>query len=829
MATVFLATDLRHGRQVAIKALHPEIAAVLGPSRFAREISLVAQLTHPNVVPLHDSGSVGAIAFFVMPFVDGPSLRTKLRETGRLGVAEAVGIALEIADALEYAHGKGIVHRDIKPENVLLAAGHAIVADFGIARTIEVVAGELITTGGLAIGTPAYMSPEQLAGSESIDGRSDIYSLGLVLYEMVVGELPARSGALGGGPYDETGRRRTVASPTALPPAIRGVIERATAFHPSDRYPTAGEFGSALRSAQKRMAARRRPALALAVVALIGATVVGFLLFRARLGSALTLSPRRIVVAPLTNRTGSPSLDGVGQIAADWITGGLQRTGLADVVPAETAIEAARSIGRRASGDPIRALAEETGAGTVVTGAYYRQGDRLLLRVQVSDAVAGTLLGAPEDASADLADPVGGIVELRNRLMGWFGLHFDDRIKGHERADETPPTYPAYLAFGEGMAEYIATRNDAAVPLFLRAYQLDSTFVLALLYASIGLTNLGQFERADSVLQTIGAARDRLSDYHRAWLDSRVAFLRGNNDAVLAAIRRAALLAPQSKAGFNQALAAFQAGSLAEAEAALEDLSPDRGPMRGFLPYWDLKAAVAHARGDFDRELRVGRESVRRFPGRLTALVGVVRGLAASGEVRELRQTLRDAQQLPPEPVGGYHLNYGDLIAEAAAELAAHGHQPESGAFHENALAWYSATRDLPAGREDRARMTYALSRWTEAGLLADSLLAVDPGSLEIRGLRALIAARLGQRAVAGRIATELAADRHPYQFGLSTLYRARIAAVLGEPDSSLALLRQALGEGKDYDLWLHRDPDFASLRRSESYQVIVRGRRKPD
>src|SRR5712691_9101040 len=190
MATVYLARDLRHGRPVAIKVLRPEIAATLGPERFLREIDTAARLTHPHILPLHDSGEAAGFLFYVMPYVEGESLRDRLSREKQLPLGDALQIAREVADALSYAHSHDVVHRDIKPENILFEAGHAVVTDFGIARAITAAGGETLTGTGIAVGTPAYMSPEQLAGGEHVDGRTDVYSLGCVLYEMLAGEPP---------------------------------------------------------------------------------------------------------------------------------------------------------------------------------------------------------------------------------------------------------------------------------------------------------------------------------------------------------------------------------------------------------------------------------------------------------------------------------------------------------------------------------------------------------------------------------------------------------------------------------------------------------------
>src|SRR5438067_12442417 len=190
MATVYLAQDRKHHRRVAIKVLKPELAAALGPERFLQEIEIAAGLTHPHILPLHDSGEATGLLYYVMPYVEGETLRNRLDRAGQLPVAEAVQITREVADALSHAHRHDVVHRDIKPENILLEAGHAVVSDFGIARAITAAAGGSLTGTGLALGQPGYMSPEQASGTDPIDGRSDVYSLGCVLYEMLAGEPP---------------------------------------------------------------------------------------------------------------------------------------------------------------------------------------------------------------------------------------------------------------------------------------------------------------------------------------------------------------------------------------------------------------------------------------------------------------------------------------------------------------------------------------------------------------------------------------------------------------------------------------------------------------
>ncbi|MEE8362404.1 MAG: serine/threonine-protein kinase, partial [Gemmatimonadales bacterium] len=190
MATVYLAEDVKHHREVAVKVLHPELGEILGKERFLREIEIAAGLSHPHILPLYDSGEADGFLFFVMPLADDESLRERLDREKQLPIDDALRIAREVADALSYAHSHGVVHRDIKPENILLSSGHAVVADFGIARAVSAAGGDRLTETGIALGTPSYMSPEQAAGEQDLDGRSDLYALGCVLYEMLGGQAP---------------------------------------------------------------------------------------------------------------------------------------------------------------------------------------------------------------------------------------------------------------------------------------------------------------------------------------------------------------------------------------------------------------------------------------------------------------------------------------------------------------------------------------------------------------------------------------------------------------------------------------------------------------
>src|SRR5688572_20810223 len=334
MARVLLAEDRKHHRRVAIKVMRPEVADVLGPERFLREIEIAAQLTHPHILPLHDSGETEGLLYYVMPFVDGESLRDRLTRERQLPLEDALRITRETASALSYAHAHGVVHRDIKPENILLSAGHAVVSDFGIARAVSAAAADRLTQTGIALGTAAYMSPEQATGERNIDGRSDVYSLGCVLYEMIAGEPPFS------GPNVAAMIARRLSGPApslaglrdAIPDRVELAVYKALARVPADRFSTAEQFAVAIseptlaESAASRVAhsagvepdvpgakpaairSLSRRSRVIAAAAVLAAIVVGgYALTRTRPRAGADDAHNRFAVLPFSVR-GSPQL-----------------------------------------------------------------------------------------------------------------------------------------------------------------------------------------------------------------------------------------------------------------------------------------------------------------------------------------------------------------------------------------------------------------------------------------------------------------------------------------------------------------------------------------
>jgi len=388
MATVYLGRDLKHHRAVAIKVLRPELAAALGPERFVREIEIAAGLTHPHILPLHDSGEADGFLYYVMPYVEGESLRDRLKKERQLSIDDATQIAREVASALAYAHSRDVVHRDIKPENILLVSGQAVVSDFGIARGISAAGGEKLTATGVSLGTPIYMSPEQATGRGQLDGRSDVYSLGCVLYEMLAGEPPFT------GPTTESVLHqhlvaeppRITASRGAVPAPVEAVICRALAKVPADRFANAGQVAEALAEAAVTLrqpvsgpsAAVRRVRPAVAIGAVVGAVVViagvasGIWLARSK-GTAV----QSLAVLPLANL----SMDSTQGYFADGMTD-LMITHLARS-PYLRVTSRTSTLRYRGGQKSIPEIGRELHVDLVVEGSVVREGQRVRITAQL--------------------------------------------------------------------------------------------------------------------------------------------------------------------------------------------------------------------------------------------------------------------------------------------------------------------------------------------------------------------------------------------------------------------------------------------------------------
>ena len=484
MATVFLARDIKHHRKVAIKVLRPELTSSVGIERFSREIQIGANLTHPHVLTLIDSGEAGERLYYVMPFLEGESLRERLNRDRQLPTGDALRVAGEIADALGYAHGRGVLHRDVKPENIMLSGGHAVIVDFGIARMVDDVGAEGMTVTGMAIGTPYYMSPEQFGGESDIDGRSDIYSLGCVLYEMLTGEPPFKSGSI----LAMIRQHMTTPVPDvrALRPSVSDgichVVTCALGKTRDERFATCAEFTDAL---------------SLAATGQISETAV------APVVSAPTTAPS-IAVLPFVNM----SHDAEDDFFSDGIS--------EELMNALGKVEGLRVVARSSAfafkgrNEDARVIGNRLGVKTVLEGSVRRAGDQIRISAQLIDAANGYRLWS------DRYDRThGDVFAIQDDISSTIAEVLRGKLVAAE-APAAPATRDpqAYELFLKGRYEWnrrTETAVKSAVQLLDQAIERDPMFARAYAARADCYVVLGAYGLAEPKAVMMHAKADALA------------------------------------------------------------------------------------------------------------------------------------------------------------------------------------------------------------------------------------------------------------------------------------------------------------------------------
>ena len=484
MATVYLAHDLRYGRQVAFKILRPDLALMLGRERFLREIQLTALLQHPHVLPVFDSGETDGQLWFTMPYAEGDSLRARLDRERQLPIETALRVAREVADALEYAHARGVVHRDIKPENILFSGDHALVADFGIARAIDTLESRRLTETGTGVGTPQYMSPEQSMGEKDVDGRSDLYALASVLYEMLAGEPPF----IGANAQAIIAKRLSQAVPSVrtlretVPASVDRAISIALAKAPADRFGSTREFAAALAAEPSDTvsvplhARSPRPHLRHLVMAAAVAVVgiaTGWTMLRA---NAIPVAATVVAVFPFAPTTSDTALTRLGRDLAGTVSASLDGIGEIRTIDRLTVLAQTPEGSEALPLSAAAALGQRLGASSVVHGSLSREGSLVRLDVGLftSDSLRplgrGTVLAAPDSLSA-LTDSV--VWRLLAEIWR-YGRAPTPTIEA-----VTTRSVDALRAYLDGERMLVAGDGEQAKAAYGRAIASDSTFWFA--------------------------------------------------------------------------------------------------------------------------------------------------------------------------------------------------------------------------------------------------------------------------------------------------------------------------------------------------------------
>ncbi|MEI6738704.1 MAG: protein kinase [Gemmatimonadaceae bacterium] len=542
MAVVLHAYDLKHRRDVAIKVMLPDLAVSLAPKRFTREIETASGLTHAHILPIFESGDAEGLPYYIMPFIDGESLDLRLHRLGRLSLAETVQVIREVAAALHYAHGKGIVHRDIKPANILMADGHALVADFGIAKAMEASGAEPLTLSGFAIGTPGYMSPEQVLATGAIDGRTDVYALGCVAYEMLGGQMP-HAGFTG----RELLLKHAYDAPVPisavrpdLPAGIDAVLARAMAKEPAQRFGTTVEFAEALQ--QVLTAVLSAPTIALeppapaiaqrprwrragwlwtgAIAAVAG---IALLLNAGRSSentSAVPFDPRAVSVLPF-RVAGDSSVQYLREGLVDLIETKMRVSNAVRPVDSRVTLSAFNRIVGRAeepSRYEIRALSNALGVSRVIVGSVVASGSRLSISARMVSS------DSSRDVTTNVEGPSDSLFTMVDRI--WLNLLARNTGEPVRRlAELTSSSLPAVQSYLAGRSAWRRGETEEAKRFYTQALEADSTFALAALgmaSAGVWVQQAGQSEALRRGLNTGYALRDRLSQRDRLLFEAYV-------------------------------------------------------------------------------------------------------------------------------------------------------------------------------------------------------------------------------------------------------------------------------------------------------------------
>ncbi len=821
MGEVYLAEDTTLNRKVALKFLPLHLCQDEDyRKRFTREAQAAAKLNHPNVVTIHEVSEFNGRPFIVMEHLEGETLRELIKQKD-MPLFQAIQIAIQLCEGMQEAHAIGVIHRDIKPANITCdSKGHCKILDFGLAA---VLGSEPLTKTGSTLGTVGYMSPEQAKG-ESADTRSDLFSLGVVLYEMIAGRSPFKAES------DVATIRNVIeAVPEPLarykmgvPDDLQRIVDKALSKDRNLRYQHADELVADLKRLISTVSSASRPnrrkrRIVMPSLVILGALVALVVFKPWRLviePSAETATGlKRVVVVPFRNQTGDPSLDPLGRMIADWTTQGLLQTGLAEVIPPER-------FSQLEENQDAHSIAKSTGASMIVTGSYYKVADSIQFQTHVLND-DGKLLYAIEPIYTPTGSVMDGVESLRQRVLGALAVVVDKELKGLTGTGFRPPCYEAYIQYIRGRDLYEKQFDYAgAIEYFERAHAIDTSFIPPLIWLCNGYGKLGRRAQFDSLLRYLDLRRSQLTPLQQLEIDWISGAFSGDRMKALNAMREAARIAPGFTYAYDWGYQAFRVNRPRECIEAFKTANPEQQ----WLPFWDCFAASYHLLGEHKKELEIARQARKRFPDSFSPLNHEVSAFAALGKIEEIKKLIEESQTLtkPGFTTG----SPGGTMRIAGEELRAHGDEKAAMTFFDQAIQWYRSrpAEELDSLFRDGYGLTlYDARRWEEAKSVFEEIAKVAPDNIWCQRYIGCIAARQGDREKALKVSEWLKNLKQPHLGSHHTYYRACIAAILGDKDQAVTLLKENFLKGFGYSTDFHSDFDFESLWDYPPFQELLK------
>jgi tetratricopeptide (TPR) repeat protein/TolB-like protein len=567
---------------------------------------------------------------------------------------------------------------------------------------------------------------------------------------------------------------------------------------------------------------KRLVTLAGAVVVVVSGVSAAAMVRRGSSGAPTVLVAEPIAASVLRNETGDTSLTVLGRFAGDWVTDGLQRLGVAKVVPWSGALLASEHASTTNS-PLVRTVRDETLAGTVVTGSYYRLRDSLRLQAQLVDTRSGEVVSILAPIVVAMSRPEDAIAQLRDRVMGAVASSRDERVASLPGVTRNPPSFSSYEAFDLGLESFLAQRYGDALGQFKTAFERDSMFTAAALWGARAALNLDSMSVASTLAQRARSSANGLDAFNDASLRYIEARLLGDGASARAAIGQAAAMAPNSRAGFEHAVALLSAGYTRAAREQLLVMQPDRGEMRDWSSYWTQRAHVAYLLGNHVEELSAATEMARRFPQRRVAQVLAARAWGATGNVRALDSALVAWESLP----ANVYWSVGAAMVVASEEMMRRGNDGDGRRYAERAVSWLKSRLDAAPGdaahRYWMGSALYDLARYEAARPYFESLAREFPQRILYRGLSAVVAARRGD----GDAASRWLGPAAPHEIADHMVFCARVAAINGKTEEAITFLTSAADHGIQHFPWLAGSAfrDFGNVAKDPRGAVLLSAR----